>query len=155
MTSSRSLFHELQHARLLRSPSCPLDADISSIDFLQYSNYIFAMPFKRPAPDPTPSQPSGSQSESLESSRSPSRPPPTKQRKTSTASTNALADIKVFIVQAKLDVGTLASLVGLADRETGGVCKNAQDADVIITAVSMRRRLERHVPWDIAVRVNE
>ncbi|KAI1785267.1 Nucleotidyltransferase [Ganoderma leucocontextum] len=105
------------------------------------------MPFKRPAPNPTQS---GSQSES-QSSRSQSRPPPAKQRKTSTSTTaKALADTKVFIVQAKLDVGSLASLVGLADRETGGVCRNAKDADVIVTAVSMRRRLERHVPWDIA-----
>ena len=59
------------------------------------------------------------------------------------------------MVQAKMDMVALASLVGLADRVTGGVCKNAKDADVIITAVSMRRRLERHVPWDIAVRVNK
>ncbi|PIL32799.1 hypothetical protein GSI_04916 [Ganoderma sinense ZZ0214-1] len=102
------------------------------------------MPFKRAASNLA--QPGTSESPS---SRSPSRPP-AKQRKTSSASAKALPDTKVFIVQAKLDVGTLSSLVGLADRETGGVCKNAKDADVIITAVSMRRRLERHVPWDIA-----
>ncbi|KAM5545049.1 hypothetical protein V8D89_001160 [Ganoderma adspersum] len=104
------------------------------------------MPFKRPASNLA--QP-WSQSETP-SSRSPSRPPPAKQRKTSSTTAKVLPDTKVFIVQAKLDVGTLSSLVGLADRETGGVCKNAKDADVIVTAVSMRRRLERHVPWDIA-----
>ena len=63
----------------------------------------------------------------------------------------ALPDTKVYIVQAKLDVESIATLIALADRHTGGVCRNANDADVLITAVSMRRRLERHVPWEIAV----
>ena len=122
----------------------------SNIEFVRCSNYIFAMPFKRPSSNLARPE---SQSETP-SSRSPSRPPPAKQRRTSSTAAKALPDTKVFIVQAKMDMRTLASLVGLADRETGGVCKNAKDADVIVTAVSMRRRLERHVPWDIAVRVN-
>lgn len=63
----------------------------------------------------------------------------------------ALPEVKVYIVQAKLDVPTIAELFSLAERHTNGVCKNAADADVILTVVTMRRRLERHVPWDIAV----
>ena len=127
----------------------PIHTYASNIDSFQRSNY-FVMPFKRPGLNLARPE---SQSETP-SSRSPSRPPPAKQRKTSSTAAKALPDTKVFIVQAKMDMRTLASLVGLADRETGGVCKNAKDADVIVTAVSMRRRLERHVPWDIAVRVN-
>ncbi|KAI0764354.1 Nucleotidyltransferase [Trametes elegans] len=95
------------------------------------------MPFRRPAPNPTQS---GSQSGSSSSM------PPTKQLKI----TKALPDTTVYIVQAKLDVPTIAELYNMADRHTKGVCKSAVDADVIITAVSMRRRFERHVPWDIA-----
>ncbi|KAI0628369.1 Nucleotidyltransferase [Trametes polyzona] len=98
------------------------------------------MPFKRPVPDPTQA---GSPSESSSSFLV-----PTKHRKTSVE--KSLPDVKVFIVQAKLDVPTISELFALAERHTKCVCKNAADADVIITAVSMRRRLERHVPWDIA-----
>ncbi|KAI0333302.1 Nucleotidyltransferase [Cubamyces sp. BRFM 1775] len=98
------------------------------------------MPFKRPAPDPAQT---GSPSESSSSFL-----PPAKHLKTSI--TKVLPEIKVYIVQAKLDVPTIAGLFSLAERHTKGVCKSAADADVILTAVTMRRRLERHVPWDIA-----
>ncbi len=63
----------------------------------------------------------------------------------------ALPDTTVYIVQAKLDVGAISELFELAEHHTKGACRNAMDADVIITAIAMRRRLERHVPWDIAV----
>ncbi|KAH9888450.1 Nucleotidyltransferase [Cubamyces lactineus] len=98
------------------------------------------MPFKRPAPDPTQT---GSPSESSSSFL-----PFAKHRKTSM--TKALPEVKVYIVQAKLDVPTIAELFSLAERHTKGVCTSAADADVILTVVTMRRRLERHVPWDIA-----
>ncbi|KAI9068611.1 Nucleotidyltransferase [Trametes sanguinea] len=98
------------------------------------------MPLKRPAPDPTQT---GSQSESSSSFLHPS-----KHFKADI--TKALPDIKIYIVQAKLDVPTIAELFGLAERHAGGVCKDATDADVILTAISMRRRFERHVPWDVA-----
>ncbi|KAI8978206.1 Nucleotidyltransferase [Trametes punicea] len=99
-----------------------------------------SMPLKRPAPEPTQS---GSRSESSSSAL-----PQAKHFKADVK--KALPDIKVYIVQAKLDIPTIAELFSLAERHTGGVCKNAADADVILTAVSMRRRFERHVPWDIA-----
>lgn len=31
------------------------------------------------------------------------------------------------------------------------VVADAGPADVIITRISMRQRLERHIPWDVAV----
>ncbi|TBU40726.1 Nucleotidyltransferase [Dichomitus squalens] len=97
------------------------------------------MPFKRPRPNPTQGGPN--------SESSSSRPLPAKQTKTSTA--KGLPDMKIYIVQAKLDAESIATLTGLAERHSG-VCRNAEDAEVLITAVSMRRRLERHVPWEIA-----
>ncbi|KAI0644908.1 Nucleotidyltransferase [Trametes meyenii] len=104
------------------------------------------MPFKRPGPDPTQQAGLGSTSSEYESSTI--LPPPTKHFKASTAMLQL--DVKVYIVQAKLDPSTLAELFTLGERHTKGVCKNAADADVIITAIGMRRRLERHVPWSIA-----
>ncbi|KAL1945244.1 hypothetical protein VTO73DRAFT_2095 [Trametes versicolor] len=101
------------------------------------------MPFKRPAHNPTKSE--GSASGSSSSSNS---PPPAKRSKASV--TKSLPEINVYLVQAKLDAGAIAELLTLGERHTKGLCENAADADVIITAISMRRRFERHVPWDIA-----
>ncbi len=96
------------------------------------------MPFKRLAPSPVQS----------ECQYQPSSSRPSKQFK---ASTPALSGVKIYLVQAKLDVATVAKLYALAELHSQGVCKNAEDADVIVTTVAMRRRLERHVPWEIAV----
>lgn len=100
-----------------------------------------SMPLKRPAPDPNQT---GSPSESSSSFLHPSKHFKADINK-------ALPDIKTYIVQGKLDVQTIAELFGLAERHAGGVCKDATEADVIITAISMRRRFERHVPWGVAV----
>ncbi|EIW53973.1 Nucleotidyltransferase [Trametes versicolor FP-101664 SS1] len=100
------------------------------------------MPFKRPAPNPTRSDSASGSSSSSGS------PPPAKRSKTSV--TKSLPETKVYVVQAKLDAAAISELLTLGERHTKGVCKNAADADVIITAISMRRRFERHVPWDIA-----
>ncbi|KAI0800345.1 Nucleotidyltransferase [Fomes fomentarius] len=96
------------------------------------------MPFKRLAPSPVQS----------ECQFGPSSSRPSKQFKASTP--EALSGVKIYLVQAKLDVATVAKLYGLAEGHSQGVCKNAEDADVIVTTVAMRRRLERHVPWEIA-----
>lgn len=71
--------------------------------------------------------------------------------------------IKIFIVPAKLDAPTFKELNDLLDRATlrdddEQSCfrgfKSVSDAtksDVIVTAIHMRQRLERHVPWNLAV----
>ncbi|KAG6857179.1 hypothetical protein H0H87_008244 [Tephrocybe sp. NHM501043] len=67
--------------------------------------------------------------------------------------------IKVYVLQAKLDPSAIAELYstieGRQDASDGGLhlqlCGNASDADIIITNVHMRRRLERHLDWNIAV----
>ncbi|OCH93467.1 Nucleotidyltransferase [Obba rivulosa] len=101
------------------------------------------MPFKRPAPLPSQSS-SQSQSES-----SMLYPTPSKRPRIS-SSAKALQDVKIYIVQAKLDVATISELYMLAERNADAVCRDPEDADVIVTAVHMRRRLERHVPWKLA-----
>ncbi|KAF9464977.1 hypothetical protein BDZ94DRAFT_1215253 [Collybia nuda] len=66
--------------------------------------------------------------------------------------------IKVHIIQAKLDVQAVDELYSLID-STGSLCYNgpklehcgdASHADVIISNISMRKRLERHVDWKLA-----
>ncbi|OSX61678.1 hypothetical protein POSPLADRAFT_1145446 [Postia placenta MAD-698-R-SB12] len=102
------------------------------------------MPFKRPAPYPHRESSSQSHSES-------STPylPPSKHARIST-SANSLARVKLYIVQAKFDSSTLSELFLLAEKHAGRLCRDAKDADVIVTAISMRRRFERHIPWELA-----
>ncbi|KAG5342625.1 hypothetical protein C0989_012130 [Termitomyces sp. Mn162] len=66
--------------------------------------------------------------------------------------------IKVYILQAKLDATAVAELYTLIesckDVPDGlrlQLCGNPSDADVILSNVHMRKRLERHLDWDIAV----
>lgn len=59
--------------------------------------------------------------------------------------------MKLFIVQAKLDGPSLEELFSLAEQHCERLCADVEDADVVITAITMRRRLERTVSWDIAV----
>ncbi|CCM02941.1 uncharacterized protein FIBRA_05056 [Fibroporia radiculosa] len=102
------------------------------------------MPFKRPAPYP--------QSRSGSHAPSDDSPAQTSSAKRARAShsAKALSNIKLYIVAAKLDPPVLSDLIVLAEHHAGSLCKHAVDADVIITAIGMRRRLERHIPWDLA-----
>jgi hypothetical protein len=34
------------------------------------------------------------------------------------------------------------------------LCSDIRNADVVVTAVQMRKRLERHLDWELAVRPN-
>ena len=73
--------------------------------------------------------------------------------------------MKVYIVQAKLDADTITELYhaieGFALKDGNSderalqlkLCPEVMDADVVLTAVRMRKRFERHVDWKIAVRV--
>lgn len=80
-------------------------------------------------------------------------PPKRRKRSLGNASVGgALPDIKLFIVQAKLDEPTISELFALAEQHAGALCDAIADADVVITAVRMRKRLERHLDWRLAVR---
>ena len=75
---------------------------------------------------------------------------PSKRSKVS-SSANVLPDVKLYIVQAKLTSDDISELSALAERNCKMLCTHAEDADVIVTAITMRKRFERHVTWEIAV----
>ena len=106
---------------------------------------------------------------STPSSSGSSEPPTKRQRTTSPPSSYP---IKLHILEAKLDATKLADLVSLADSHSHRkrkrsvtenekaaerdpfelqLCWNAREADVIVTAVQMRKRFERHLDWSSAV----
>lgn len=104
------------------------------------------MPFKRPAPIHEKSSGYSSRSDaSTADVELPSR------RSKVSESAKALPDVKVYIVQAKLSGPDIAELFASAERNCEKLCKDIEDADVIITAITMRRRFERHVSWEVAV----
>lgn len=105
------------------------------------------MPFKRPAINPHASS-SGQTSRS--ESPAQDETPPLKRSKSS-KNAKALPTTKVYIVQAKMDTPTIAELFVLAEKNCEKLCKEVEEADVVITAIGMRKRFERHVPWNIAV----
>ena len=75
--------------------------------------------------------------------------PPSKRAKM--GAEDSLSKVKLYIVQGKLDVATIAELFGLAEHNCERLVRNAEDADVIVTSITMRKRFERHVPWEVAV----
>ncbi|KIM40321.1 hypothetical protein M413DRAFT_446505 [Hebeloma cylindrosporum] len=64
--------------------------------------------------------------------------------------------LRVYIVQAKLDEKTIRELHDLIEQSSPphklglDLCNNAADADIILTNIRMKKRLERHVDWKIA-----
>ncbi|KAI9455651.1 Nucleotidyltransferase [Russula earlei] len=61
-----------------------------------------------------------------------------------------LASHHIFILQAKLSHEDISEMFELAERAGADVVSSPNDADVVITAIAMRRRLERHLDWDLA-----
>jgi len=65
--------------------------------------------------------------------------------------------LKVYIVQAKLDEKAIHELHDLIEHSSPPhnlgleLCNNPADADIILTNIRMKKRLERHVDWKIAV----
>lgn len=62
-----------------------------------------------------------------------------------------LTGLKFYIISAKLTAEVVEELVQLVEIN-GGRMVSVEKSDIIITAIGMRVRLERHVRWDIAVR---
>jgi hypothetical protein len=122
------------------------------------------MPFKRPSSNTQDSTKSRSSSAAPAPKRARSHPPSHNQ---ASSSSRTIRVIKIYIVQTKLDPEIISDLFHIADGDQvfadsldaghhDGVrfrlCRDVGEADIIVTAVHMRRRLERHVDWDIVVR---
>lgn len=77
------------------------------------------------------------------------------KRQRSSPGDDHLVPVKVRILQEKLDAGTINELHGLIENSNVEpaleFCSRIEDSDVIVTAIRMRKRLERHIPWQIAV----
>ncbi|KAF9268570.1 Nucleotidyltransferase [Marasmius fiardii PR-910] len=77
----------------------------------------------------------------------------TRQRSPSSSTGHVDLPINVFIVDAKLEPNSIAELNSLVEDNDFAelqICSNVQDSDIIITAVRMRKRLERHLDWELA-----
>ncbi|KAE9411611.1 Nucleotidyltransferase, partial [Gymnopus androsaceus JB14] len=103
-------------------------------------------------------------SPSSKRSASESISPPPSKRKRSCSPDSFFSDVSesplyVFLVDAKLNGETIEELISLVDQfnlndtaksQTGvelQLSLNAEDADIIVTEVRMRARLERHLDW--------
>ncbi|CAL1711990.1 unnamed protein product [Somion occarium] len=102
------------------------------------------MPFKRPASTRSPSSGLSSASDSKEEIANPPK------RSKVSKSPKALPNVKVYIIQAKLSPQQVVKLSALAEKHCAKLCMDVDEADVVVTAISMRRRLERHMSWDVA-----
>ncbi|KZV73954.1 Nucleotidyltransferase [Peniophora sp. CONT] len=86
---------------------------------------------------------------SSSSTASPS-PGPVSKRQRVSAPHNALRGRKVHIINAKIENAVVGELLELVERSGAAHARSPEDADVIITAIGMRKRLERHVDWKVA-----
>ncbi|KAF8963684.1 DNA polymerase mu [Flammula alnicola] len=107
---------------------------------------------KRPSAALRFSPASSSASDHSDSTRSPKR-----FRSNTTGSLDDENEpLKVYIVQEKLDDKMVRELFDLVEATSPGqplsleLCSKAEDADIIITSIRMKKRLQRHVDWNIA-----
>ncbi|KZV99651.1 Nucleotidyltransferase [Exidia glandulosa HHB12029] len=61
-----------------------------------------------------------------------------------------LSGISVYIIQPKLSASEIGQLFGLAEQLGATISSDIAKADVIVTAIAMRARLERHLSWAVA-----
>ncbi|THH11824.1 hypothetical protein EW146_g7907 [Bondarzewia mesenterica] len=103
------------------------------------------MPFKRPA-SPTGQPLSSSSSRS----HTPIQRSTSKRPRLSAPIKSVLKGVKIHILQAKLNDSDIAELFTLVGKCGARLCPNVYEADVIVTGITMRKRLERHIDWDTA-----
>ncbi|SRR6266403_2189321 len=93
------------------------------------------------------------------SSRSPSPPSeaphssPQRPSKRTKGAPGILASHRIFILQPKLSQADISEIFDLAESADADIVSSPDEADIIITAIGMRKRLERHVDWNLAVSV--
>jgi DNA polymerase IV len=64
-----------------------------------------------------------------------------------------LASHRVFILQPKLSQTDISEIFDLAESADAVIVGSPDEADIIVTKIGMRKRLERHVEWNLAVSV--
>jgi len=64
-----------------------------------------------------------------------------------------LASRRVFILQPKLSQTDISEIFDLAEGADADIVSSPDEADIVITAIGMRKRLERHIEWNLAVSV--
>ncbi|KAI0050505.1 Nucleotidyltransferase [Auriscalpium vulgare] len=97
------------------------------------------MPLKRPKAEPNPS-----------STSSDAVLRPSAKRRKSDVDPGTLHSRKVYILDAKLKPDEVAELVSLVDKAGAILVSEAKESEIVITAVGMRKRLERHIDWSVA-----
>ncbi|KLO18882.1 Nucleotidyltransferase [Schizopora paradoxa] len=69
---------------------------------------------------------------------------------TSSSTTNSLKGIKIFILQAKINPEVMGALMDDAEGAGIKLVGRPEDAEIIVTEIRMRKRLERHMDWEVA-----
>lgn len=62
-----------------------------------------------------------------------------------------LSGLKVCIINAKLEPRVVGELSDLAESKGAQLVGNPERADIVITEIGTRKRLERHISWKAAV----
>ena len=62
-----------------------------------------------------------------------------------------LASHRVFILQPKLSQTEISEIFDLAESADADIVSSPDEADIVITKIGMRKRLERHIEWNLAV----
>ena len=78
---------------------------------------------------------------------SPQRP----SKRTKGGPPGILASRRVFILQPKLSQIEISEIFDLAESADANIVSSPDEADVVITKIGMRKRLERHIEWNLAV----
>jgi DNA polymerase IV len=79
---------------------------------------------------------------------------PQRPSKRTKAAPGILASHRVFILQPKLSQTDIPEIFDLAESADAVIVSSPDEADIIITKIGMRKRLERHIEWNLAVSVN-
>lgn len=107
------------------------------------------MGFKRAHSTPMPTPPSTPGFDAPGPSDLNPHPSPSKRSKESAQ--RSLADIPIHIVPAKLSSEAIRELISVAENAGANVSSTPENAEVLVTSIGMRQRLERHLKWKLAV----
>jgi len=76
---------------------------------------------------------------------------PQRPSKRTKGASGILASHRIFILQPKLSQTDISEIFDLAESADAVIVGSPDEADIIITKIGMRKRLERHIEWNLAV----